>query len=312
LPCHVMNAGAIINLLATGVYCPHPVTDFLPYSSYREIRSVTIWFQNKRQTDRRGRVATGKSSRQILGSPFSASSGKTIHTARASSTNDMEAETPTETSPVADDALSLPDRCLDDEVLRTPQSNQCPRILTRGLSLDHIAARSERSHAPLTPPRRVDLFPRTPPRVRSETLWDNMPSSSPVPAVEPQADHDLLTFGRRRLKRMRTLEWACAAARVGGQTVKGETEPDSEDVLMLDLGGDTEDECEAHEAVTPKNGQSLRVRRRGRRWVEADKENTPIAKENDIWKSGAEKLDSMHDDDMMNAALALCGLGRRT
>ncbi|OBZ68551.1 hypothetical protein A0H81_11519 [Grifola frondosa] len=128
------------------------------------MRSVTVWFQNKRQTERR--IALSSATDAALSSPFSAAvSGQTIHTAHR--------RTPSIASTMASPGRASIER-------ERPRLHGSALTGARRPSLDHIAARIERpnpltrSHtAPeLSPPR-----PRTPDR----PLWENMPSSPTTP-----------------------------------------------------------------------------------------------------------------------------------
>ncbi|KAI0066559.1 homeobox-domain-containing protein [Artomyces pyxidatus] len=187
-----------------------------------EQKSVTIWFQNRRQSERKAALHTTPNAR------------KDAHT--------------------------------------TPARRTTPRV-----KLDDLATRSE---------RRTGL-PRAPDP--SKSLWDNMPSSPLAPPSPPR--RELVEFGRGR-----TLEWACAAARLSGRS-GDETED--------------EDEEEPHEAITPmgslsggvfwektKSGGAMPVQgksQRGEKRIEKGKERERVT-----------------DDEVMTAALVLCGLGRRS
>lgn len=148
-------------------------------------------------------------------------------------------------------------------------------------------------------------------------LWSHMPSSPLSPSDSPSAfdrDRELLDFSKTLPRRHVTLEYACAAARVSRRHVNDEDDDvlpqlamnvdedtgGSGRMLVTDTGGDTEDETE-HEAITPQSSQNSigprRVRSRANLWdgkeVLADQEVS--SKES-------------RDADVMNAALALCGL----
>lgn len=230
-------------------------------------------------------------------------------------------------------------------------------------SLDHIAARAER---PL-PPRRTASMPLSPswstalepepfsfsqptpqtPKAKARALWESMPSSPPTSDTDGTAhggspahlERAYVAYGQGRQTQMRTLEWACAAARVSGRYVDLEdVKGDEAGGLELDLGGDTEDEG-GHEAVTPKSswasvgdGKS-RGRKRGSIDVvvrvvgdsDQDKENIPMDIDRDdakltgvkashvqeIEENDSVKTAAAHDSADMDAALALCGLRRR-
>lgn len=76
-------------------------------------------------------------------------------------------------------------------------------------SLDRVASRSElRAAAPRTPSRR----PAAPAPDGGPPIWDAMLSSPLAPPISPPA-REFIDFGNNA-KTRRTLEWACAAARV--------------------------------------------------------------------------------------------------
>jgi hypothetical protein len=124
-------------------------------------------------------------------------------------------------------------------------------------SLDHIASRTElRNPPPHTPARQPN--PRA-------FVWDNMPSSPLGPSdtfeTVQEREKAYVEFGRQRVKAKgrRTLEWACASARVAGSGGKENVDISGDVGMALDLDideigeGDEEDETdeEVHEAVTP-------------------------------------------------------------
>jgi hypothetical protein len=164
-------------------------------------------------------------------------------------------------------------------------------------SLDRVASRSElRAPPPRTPSRRLDP---------NATPWDNMPSSPIVDPNSPPA-RDFVEFGRKR----RTLEWACAAARLA-----------EKDGARQTSGG-----------PVPASPSSSRSRTRGRQPHRADLESTDDEEDEVItppgtwcedtrWgpDSGAIVAPKNHDstkkqnddEEIMKAALALCGLQNR-
>lgn len=133
-------------------------------------------------------------------------------------------------------------------------------------SLDYFASLSERHHR----------VPRTPPSSsrssHSAALYDHMPSSPIAPSNSPLA-RQYVEFGK--LKKSRTLEWACARQRLNGH------EEDSDD------GTD--------EAVTPPPRTA-----------------TPGDVKWTMTAGGRMTVlhNGVQDDEMLRAALALCGLGR--
>ncbi|GLB43559.1 putative homeodomain containing protein [Lyophyllum shimeji] len=208
-----------------------------------ETKSVTIWFQNKRQTERK--VALNNTT-----------NGGRTHTQ------------PSSIHPTA-----------------TTSRSSRP-------SLDRVASRSE---LPMPPPR-------TPTRQRdpNAAIWDNMPSSPiPVPFSPPLREY--VEFGKKQ-RSTRTLEWACAAAQLSSRhgtrslsrsrSRRGSRDKQREQEReKLDLTDDDTDE-----ALTPPStlgGGDVR-------WT-----TTPTG------QITARKT-GIDDDDMMKAALTLCGLGRRS
>lgn len=202
---------------------------------HRETKSVTIWFQNKRQTERKVALSnsTNSGARSPVSSPLTAP-GRSVYSS----------------SSVA--------------------SSSRP-------SLDRVASRSElRMPAPRTPTRR---------HAPGTAIWDIMPSS-PVAAPFSPPSREYVEFGKSH----RTLEWACAAARLAEKNGGGAKKPRLEKMDTLDWTDD-----EADEAITPPSTWSGGDMRWSR------EPGTKIA----VLHKGVQ------DDDMMKAAIALCGLGRR-
>lgn len=225
---------------------------------------MTVWFQNKRQTERKiARAVEPYPGYRDLCTLFSTSASAL-----------SRPRTPTPTAPTRRASLAIP---------------------ARTLSLDHIAARAERP-----PPRTPPHAPSTP-TPASAPLWAAMPSS---PSASPPREPAYAFSGRRR----RTLEWACAAARPGDREVENEGEWSRGEVdapleeLVLDVGGDTEDEAEgdAHEALTPQGSFSGT-----QGWAPVSRRMKNNSRDGNV------RVRAGHDEDMIDAALVLCGLGRR-
>jgi len=152
-----------------------------------------------------------------------------------------------------------------------------------------MARRSElRTAPPRTPTKRPDP---------SKSLWENMPSSPLAPPSPPE--QEFVKFGMGSRSHTRSLEWACAAARLVGKS-SGSAAPRRDDA---DDDDDETDEEEVHEAVTPK-GSMIRVGDTG----------------SDVFwdaRSVAAKMVANKEkpndpeNELMNAALLLCGLGRK-
>ncbi|KAG2358869.1 hypothetical protein BDR07DRAFT_1472974 [Suillus spraguei] len=225
-----------------------------------EIKSVTIWFQNKRQTERK--VA--------------------LHNATNISNEDGSSSPPL-THGHASSSRYIHSRSGSFSSLHTPRRRITPPRPRP--SLDRVAARSE---SRLQPPRTP-----TKPRNPHASLWDNMPSSPLAPASPPARDLvDFVGSGR-------TLEWACAAARLSGRRQEA------------DAGAETEEE--EIEAVTPEGSlgagddawnksTAFPFQKRGH--VARNLKFAPIVVNG--------RKSAIQDDDMMRAALVLCGLGKRS
>lgn len=229
-----------------------------------EIKSVTIWFQNKRQTERKSAAGNYGS----LNIPHLAHQPPS-----------RRASSPTFTNRSALTTSSRP-------------------------SLDRVASRSElRPPAPRTPSKRLDP---------SATLWDNMPSSPITDPNSPPA-REYVEFGKKR-----TLEWACAAARLAekdgarpsigpaavlrpsSRVCTRERQPSK---LDLEVTDDEEDEivtppgtwgeCDSRWTSDPRSDGAMIV-------LPSSHVNEPL-----------EKCTDEDDDEIMKAALALCGLQNR-
>ncbi|OAX39656.1 hypothetical protein K503DRAFT_855876 [Rhizopogon vinicolor AM-OR11-026] len=225
-----------------------------------EIKSVTIWFQNKRQTERKVALhnATNISNGELPSPPLAHIS----HTAHASSSR------PVHSRSVSFSSVQTPRRRI------TPPR---PRP-----SLDRVATRSEsRLLPPCTP---------TKPRNPHASLWDNMPSSPLAPASPPTRDLvDFVGSGR-------TLEWACAAARLSGRRKKDEEETEEEEI----------------EAVTPEGSFGGVDDAWNRGSVPPTQKRARVSRNLKPKPMAGSGKGEIQDDDMMRAALVLCGLGKRS
>ncbi|ETW86636.1 hypothetical protein HETIRDRAFT_431289 [Heterobasidion irregulare TC 32-1] len=215
-----------------------------------ESKSVTIWFQNRRQTERRA----------------------TLHNA-TSSANAARVPVPTSSVPFPIQTPSTTRRRVSS-IPSSSSSYFAPETpFNRRPSLDHVASRSElRTAPPRTPSRRHDP---------SKSLWDNMPSSPLAPPSPPAREY--VEFGKN--KRTRTLEWACAAARLADKE-KGRAK-----MSKVEDGDETEEE-DPQEAITPMGSLT---------GIDPSWEK----------KKESQNQDATVNDDVMTAALVLCGLGRR-
>ncbi|RDB29032.1 Zinc finger homeobox protein 3 [Hypsizygus marmoreus] len=225
-----------------------------------ETKSVTIWFQNKRQTERKvAAINSASASATTAVFSFNNSGGG------GGGGGGRSHSLPTSTS-------------------------------TSRLSLDSVASRSE---LPMRPPRTP-----TRPRDPNAALWDNMPSSPIAPPFSPPMPMPM--------KATRTLEWACAAARMSDRDRHNKDKDkehrarSSSRVRRRKQGGresvkmDWTDE-DTDEAITPPStmaGGDVR-------WTTTEPGGSVISMEMGEYPKGVQ------DDDMMKAALTLCGLGRR-
>ncbi|TFK88890.1 hypothetical protein K466DRAFT_585128 [Polyporus arcularius HHB13444] len=200
-----------------------------------DIRSVTVWFQNKRQTDRRihrqlsepATVQLTPSSPMPLppSSPFSDASGNTIHTVRERTRTLSGNSSASALSATSSIQSRKRDREREADAVRA-LARQVRHRPSRTISLDDIAARTERPA----------LLPRTPPQLqcipsssssptrpvtpepdlkadvvegRRAALWQNMPSSPAEPIQ--RSERELVRYASRRI----TLEYACAREMMG-------------------------------------------------------------------------------------------------
>lgn len=143
----------------------------------RDVKFITVWFQNRRQSDKRK-------------------------------------------------AWTKRDRAKKKE-------NSCQQIdtvfLKPAISLDQIASRMERVQRPARPdndkgcavlsPQKLGklLEPQTPTQSKKNTLWAHMPSSPPEVPSSPPSDALQLLHAPCLVKSEKSLEWACANARVGSK-----------------------------------------------------------------------------------------------
>jgi hypothetical protein len=206
-----------------------------------EPKAVTIWFQNRRQNER-------KASHVVADS-----------------------------SPLARPTPRRP-RSSIPHSFSSPYAPLTP--LKKRPTLETMARRSElRTAPPRTPSKRPDP---------SKSLWDNMPSSPLVPQSPPEPE--FVQFGMQKRKHARSLEWACAAARLEGKRVAARNDDDDET-----------DEEEFHEAITPMG--SLMGDVNGDVFLDRRTINAKFPTN--------EEKPRCPEEELMGAALLLCGLGRK-
>ncbi|KAF9011225.1 hypothetical protein BDQ17DRAFT_1322169 [Cyathus striatus] len=181
-----------------------------------EIKSVTIWFQNKRQTERKSAASNGASTSAVK---------------------------------------AIPRRMSSPSGRSSSASSSRPSLITS--------------------PHARNSQPST-----AGTIWDNMPSSPIAPPASPPA-REYVGFGKSR----RTLEWACAAARLAdkdghghkssrsehGQHHRSEQvrgRPTERELNPASSGADAEATDDEDEIVTPQSS-----------WGRDDSRWTAIARE---------------------------------
>ena len=291
----------------------------------REMKSVTIWFQNKRQTERK--VALNRATSQPTDghrtAPFTfpSSSTPSVHSSpyASTSTSSSALSHPTRTPHARTLSTSNHPHTHTHIPTHTPRRKITPPRPRP--SLDRVATRSESR----LPPPRTPTKPHDP----YASLWDNMPSS-PLAAPASPPSRDLIEF----MGSSRTLEWACAAARLAGKEGRrrpraSERDQDGEGDHDGDGHGDETEEDDV-EAVTPEGSLGASD---AARWHGAPATRMrprlppPVFAPNSFsisgsalrgeWPAymdapGSGAKDAPQDEDMMRAALALCGLGRRS
>ncbi|KAJ3876459.1 homeodomain transcription factor [Lentinula edodes] len=205
-----------------------------------EIKSVTIWFQNKRQMERKGSTPNSSASCPRLASPSSAPYSFVL----------------------------------------TGQT------LTARPSLDRIASRSELPQS----------TPRTPTRQRdpARPIWEAMPSSPPFPMTSPSGK-DYVEFGK--LTRTRTLEWACARRRLAAKSGESLAEDDEEDITIA-----------FQKPVLSRSDSNVSTLSAVSETPEENRERRKQEVAHDV--DPAKNVYPDIEEDMLKAALALCGLGR--
>ncbi|KAI0694443.1 hypothetical protein BC835DRAFT_1415341 [Cytidiella melzeri] len=263
-----------------------------------DLRAVTVWFQNKRQTERK--VALHNTTNDCTALTNASTPFPSMHSMGMGQSPQMFNASASHPPLSASPSLSS----ISSTSLRTVRSHtNWPQLSDhRRPSLDHIASRSER----------VNQIIRTPTRHRTQSspnnshrLFDNMPSSP----LSPTGDRDRVYIDfamRKKSKTKPTLEWACAAASMSTrrQLEEGDIEPS-----LLDMGGDTEDENDLHEAITPNSsaGRDAKIWE-GRDPTAAQDSSIHLLMTPKAKRTARPKITTA-DADVMDAALALCGLG---
>ncbi|KAG7091257.1 hypothetical protein E1B28_010306 [Marasmius oreades] len=237
-----------------------------------DVKSVTIWFQNKRQLERKS------ASHRV--------EGKLHHHSKRHSDNSRHSHSRPR-SPVSR-SPSLP----------VPLSSSFPPTVRP--SLERVASRSELALPP--EPQTPKRSPCTVTGRGNLPIWECMPSSPPGPLESPPA-RDFVEFGK--LKRSITLEWACARRRMaekeGGARAVGEEEEE----------GDEVDRIMSEKARAKMfNLPSKRRLERSVTWTMGDVRKVSAIREPSSLRRSESYNQQQDDDDVMRAALVLCGLGR--
>jgi Homeodomain len=182
-------------------------------SQHRDIKFITVWFQNRRQSDKRK-------------------------------------------------AWTRRDRAKKKE-------NSCQRIdtvhLQPAISLDQIASRLERVQRPVLTdkprpvlsPRRPEnvVEPKTPTQSKLKALWTHMPSSPPdAPSSPPSSNFQFLNVSCP-VKSGKSLEWACANARMGSKRQRRDNEIRVVRPQSTSPRAAPEKEPESDEVSTPSSSQ---------------------------------------------------------
>jgi hypothetical protein len=138
-------------------------------------------------------------------------------------------------------------------------------------------------------------------------LWEHMPGSPQKPQCSPEKARKFVERVRsRRTRHTRTLEWACAAARL---SANGEYEDkaymehkeDPEETSVEDIDEDVLTDVEAHQEVSTNERRTLELK-------DIAMLPPPSSPRTEVTVSADEASRSAHDLETINAAWALCGL----
>ncbi|KIJ53751.1 hypothetical protein M422DRAFT_241994 [Sphaerobolus stellatus SS14] len=289
-----------------------------------ETKSVTIWFQNKRQTDRKVALNNATSSRNLLAALFQNPTPNITITTPTSPPQHLDFRGPSQCD---DDPRSFSDprstikRSASYTSTSTITNTNRPRP-----SLDKVASRSEirftdhrnppsrtlsqpnllrpqsEHHAPIPTRSATIPSPVSPQRPLSREIWSNMLSSPVAPSSLPPPE--ILAYARAR--KTRNLDWACTVAemvskedqqRFRGPLLLGAMEAAQREREYEEAIAMTEDEAEL---VTPHSSQDDPAE--GAHIVRLT--SAERASKNASGPAGTESW----EEDEMHAALALCGL----
>lgn len=179
-----------------------------------ELKSVTNWFQNRRQTEKRKSLIWNENDPPKIHGPQSRRL-KQRHPIKSMSSF----------------SVSL------DKIAQLSERPSSPSLLLSA------------NRTPLTPftPRTTNVRAQSSPS--PSELWKHIPSSPPVPQSSPGAEEARLAGLPSRSKTWRSLEWACLKARRDKRVDDGEEEDDLPCLPSLSHGGGSDDG--SHEALTP-------------------------------------------------------------
>ncbi|KAG1757173.1 hypothetical protein EDB19DRAFT_1866074 [Suillus lakei] len=193
---------------------PHPTREqrlALAVELGMELKSVTNWFQNRRQTEKRKSLIWNENNPPKIHAPQSRRP-KQRHPNKS----------------ISSFSASL------DKIAQLSERPSSPSLLLTA------------NRAPLTP-RTTNVRAQSSPS--PSELWKHIPSSPAVPQSSPGAEEARLAGLPSRSKTWRSLEWACLKARRDRRVDGGEEEDDIPCLPSLSHGGGSDDG--SYEALTP-------------------------------------------------------------
>ncbi|KAG2368891.1 hypothetical protein BDR07DRAFT_1457161 [Suillus spraguei] len=196
---------------------PHPTREqrlALAAELDMELKSVTNWFQNRRQTEKRKSLIWNENNPPKIHPPQS---------------RRLKQRHPNKS--ISSFSVSL------DKIAQLSERHSSPSLL---LSANQV---------PLTPftPRTDNVRAQSSPS--PSELWKHIPSSPAIPQSSPGAEEARLSDLPSRSKTWRSLEWACLKARRDRRVDDGEEEDDLPCLPSLSHSGGSDDG--SHEALTP-------------------------------------------------------------
>lgn len=177
-----------------------------------ELKSVTNWFQNRRQTEKRKSLVWNENNPPKTHAP---------------QLRRLKQRNPNNRS-ISSFSVSL------DKIAQLSERPSSPSLLLTA------------NQAPLTPRTTNVCVPSSP---SPSELWKHIPSSPAIPQSSPGAEEARLAGLPSRSKTWRSLEWACLKARRGRQVDGEEEEDDLPCLPYLSYGSGSDDG--SYEALTP-------------------------------------------------------------